>query len=72
MDTIEAVGAKLHYLPQYSPDLNPIELSFSKMKDLLRKAAERTVEGLYRRIGLIVPSFTPQECANYFAHAGYG
>jgi transposase len=69
---IEAVGAKLHYLPQYSPELNPIELSFSKMKDLLRKAAERTVEGLYRRIGLIVPAFTPQECANYFAHAGYG
>jgi transposase len=69
---IEAVGAKLRYLPQYSPDFNPIELSFSKVKEHLRKAAERTVEGLYRRIGLIVPSFTPQECANYFAHAGYG
>jgi transposase len=71
-DAIEAVGAKLRYLPQYSPDLNPIELSFSKVKEFLRKAAERTVEGLYRRIGLIIPSFTPQECANYFAHAGYG
>jgi transposase len=53
---IEAVGAKLHYLPQYSPELNPSELSFSKVKDILRKAAERTAEGLYRRIGLIVPA----------------
>lgn len=68
---IEAAGAKLRYLPQYSPDFNPIEQSFSKVKTLLRKAAERTIEGLYRRIGLIVPSFSAEECANYFAHAGY-
>ncbi|HVS89972.1 MAG TPA: IS630 family transposase [Candidatus Acidoferrum sp.] len=71
-EAIETAGAKLRYLPQYSPDLNPIEMSFSKVKELLRKAAERTVEGLCRRIGLIIPSFTPQECANYFTHAGYG
>jgi len=71
-EAIEGVGAELRYLPQYSPDFNPIEQSFSKVKGILRKAAERTVEGLCRRIGLIVPSFTPQECANYFAHAGYG
>jgi transposase len=70
-EAIEAVGATLRYLPQYSPDFNPIEQSFSKLKALLRKAAERTVEGLCRRIGLIVPSFTAQECANYFEHAGY-
>jgi transposase len=68
---IEAVGANLRYLPQYSPDFNPIEQSFSKVKALLRKAAERTIEGLWRRIGLIAPSFTAQECANYFEHAGY-
>ena len=68
---IEAVGAKLRYLPQYSPDFSPIELSFSKVKQLLRKAAERTVDGLWRRIGVIVPSFSAEECANYFAHAGY-
>ena len=68
---IEAVGATLRYLPQYSPDFNPIEQSFSKLKIHLRKAAERTVVGLYRRIGLIIPSFTAQECANYFEHAGY-
>jgi transposase len=61
----------LGYLPQYSPDLNPIEQSFSKLKAHLRKAAERTVAGLCRRIGMIVPSFSPQECANYFEHAGY-
>jgi transposase len=70
-DAIEAVGAQLRYLPQYSPDLNPIEKSFSKLKACLRTAAERTVAGLCRRIGLIVPSFSAQECANYFESAGY-
>ncbi len=70
-DAIEAVGATLRYLPQYSPDFNPIEQSFSKLKAHLRKAAERTVAGLSRRIGMIVHSFSAQECANYFEHAGY-
>lgn len=68
---IEGVGAKLLYLPPYSPDFNPIENAFSKLKALLRKAAERTVDGLWNRIGALLPSFTPQECANYFSAAGY-
>ena len=70
-EAIEAVGARLHYLPEYSPDLNPIEQSFSKFKAQLRKAAERTVDRLWRRIGTIVRSLSAQECTNYFAHAGY-
>jgi transposase len=70
-EAIEAVGAHLRYLPPYSPDLNPIEQSFSRVKTLLRKAAERTVEGLCRRIGLISRSFNPQQCENFFEHAGY-
>ena len=70
-DAIEAVVATLCYLPQYSPDFNPIEQSFSKLKAHLREAAERTVAGLCRRIGAIVPSFTAPECTNYFEHAGY-
>ncbi len=68
---IEAVGAKLFYLPPYSPDFNPIEKAFSKLKALLRKAAERTVERLWTVIGELLPAFTPQECANFFAAAGY-
>lgn len=68
---IEAVGATLRYLPRYSPDLDPIEMPFSKLKALLRKAAERSVRALQHRIGSIVPTFSPQECANYFRHAGY-
>jgi transposase len=68
---IEAVGAKLLYLPPYSPDFNPIENAFSKLKALLRKAAERTVEGLWDTIGALLPAFTPTECANFFAAAGY-
>ena len=71
-EAIEAVGAHLRYLPQYSPDFNPIEQGFSKVKSKLRKAAERTIKGLCRRIGLIARSFNTQECANFFAHAGYG
>jgi transposase len=70
-DAIEAVGATLRYLPQYSPDFNPIEQSFSKLKAHLRKAAERTIAGLCRRIGALVPSFSAQECTNYFEDAGY-
>jgi len=68
---IEAAGARLLYLPPYSPDFNPIENAFSKLKAMLRKAAERTVDGLWNRIGALLPSFTPQECANYFSAAGY-
>lgn len=70
-EAIEAVGAELRYLPKYSPDLNPIEMSFSKLKAFLRKVSERTVEGLCRRIGSFIPCFSPQECLNYFKHAGY-
>jgi transposase len=68
---IRAAGAKLFFLPPYSPDLNPIEQVFAKLKTLLRKAAERTIEGTWKRIGTLLASFTPQECANYFANAGY-
>ena len=68
---IEKVGASLLYLPPYSPDFNPIENAFAKLKALLRKAAERTVEGLWTKIGDLLPTFTPPECANYFDAAGY-
>lgn len=68
---IRAAGAKLFFLPPYSPDLNPIEQVFAKLKTLLRKAAERTVDETWRRIGALIPAFTPQECANYIANAGY-
>jgi transposase len=70
-EMIEAVGASLLYLPPYSPDFNPIENAFAKLKALLRKAAERTVEGLWNTIGRLLNAFTPDECANYFAAAGY-
>jgi len=70
-EAIEAAGAKLLYLPSYSPDLNPIEPAFSKFKALLRKAAERTIPRLLRRIGRVVRTCTPQECKNFFRHAGY-
>ena len=68
---IEAAGASLRYLPPYSPDFNPIENAFAKLKALLRKAAERTVAALWDRIGTLLDAFTPAECANYFAAAGY-
>lgn len=68
---IEAAGAGLLFLPPYSPDLNPIENAFAKLKALLRKAAERTVEGLWAAIGEILIEFTPKQCANFFAAAGY-
>jgi len=68
---IEAAGASLLYLPPYSPDFNPIENAFSKLKALLRKAAERTVSGLWSTIGHICDLFSPPECANFFSAAGY-
>ena len=68
---IEAAGARLRYLPPYSPDLNPIELAFSKVKAHLRKAAEQTIPRLVRRIGRIVADFPARECRNFFRHAGY-
>lgn len=68
---IRAVGAKLLFLPAYSPDLNPIEQVFAKLKTLLRKAEERTVEATWKRIGQLLSCFTAAECANYFRNAGY-
>jgi transposase len=68
---IEAAGASLRYLPPYSPDFNPIENAFAKLKALLRKAAERTMDGLWRLIGQLIDTFTPHECVNYFTAAGY-
>jgi transposase len=68
---IEAVGAELWYLPAYSPDLNPIEQAFAKLKALLRKEAARTVDDLWRAIGRLLDRFTPQECRNYLRHAQY-
>ena len=71
-EAIEATGAGLLYLPPYSPDLNPIEHAFAKLKALLRTAAARSVEGLWRTIGNLLDHFGPTECAHYIAHAGYG
>jgi transposase len=68
---IRAVGAKLLFLPAYSPDLNPIEQVFAKLKTLLRKAEERTVEATWMRIGRLLDCFTASECANYLKNAGY-
>jgi transposase len=68
---IEAVGARLLYLPPYSPDFNPIEQAFAKLKAALRKAAQRTVEGLWQTIGSLLDTFTPVECQHYFDAAGY-
>ena len=68
---IETAGARLLYLPSYSPDFNPIEMAFSKLKALLRKAAERTVEGLWSATGRLVDTISPTEAANFFAAAGY-
>ncbi len=68
---IEAAGACLLYLPPYSPDLNPIEQVFAKLKALLRKAGERSVAGLWNRIADLLDAFRPAECANYFRNAGY-
>ena len=68
---IEATGAKLVYLPPYSPDFNPIEQLFAKLKALLRKAAERSVDRLWNRIATLLDAFSPNECANYFRNSGY-
>ena len=68
---IEAAGANLLYLPPYSPDFNPIENAFAKLKALLRKAAARTIDDLWNAIRDALPDFTPQECANLFTAAGY-
>ena len=69
---IEAAGAELRFLPAYSPDLNPIENAFSKLKALLRKAAARTRDTLWTAVATAIDAFTPAECENYFTAAGYG
>ena len=68
---IEAAGAELLFLPPYSPDFNPIEKAFSRLKAMLRKIGERTVRGLWDLIGRLVDIFQPDECANYFRSCGY-
>jgi transposase len=70
-DAIEACGASIVYLPPYSPDLNPIELAFSKLKSLLRTAGKRTVDDLWSCLGQLLDRFAPHECHNYFRHCGY-
>ncbi len=70
-EAIEAAGARLLYLPPYSPDFNPIEMAFSKLKALLRKAAARTIDDLWDAIAETLDAFKPDECQNYFAAAGY-
>ena len=69
---IRAAGARLFFLPAYSPDLNPIEQVFAKLKHLLRKAAERSKEAVWRRIGSLLDQFSPKECENYLRNSGYG
>lgn len=69
---VEAAGATLRYLPPYSPDFNPIEQVFAKLKDLLRRTASRNVESLWNSIGTLLDRFTPTECASYIRHCGYG
>ena len=71
-EAIEKPGATLRYLPKYSPDLNPIEMAYSKFKTFLRKVAARNVPGLTRAIRSFIPQLGRQECTNYFTHAGYG
>jgi transposase len=71
LEMIQAAGASVLYLPPYSPDFNPIENAFSKFKAGLRKAAQRTVSGLWDTIGALVDQFQPSECVNYFAACGY-
>lgn len=69
---IEAAGAEVRYLPPYSPDLNPIEMAYSKLKALLKKAAARTVEALWQAIAAALPLIDPADCLGYFTAAGYG
>ncbi len=68
---IEKAGASLHFLPPYSPDFNPIEMAFAKLKATLKKAACRTIPDLWETIGTAIDTFTPAECENYFTAAGY-
>jgi transposase len=68
---VEAAGAELRFLPPYSPDLNPIELAFAKLKALLRSAGHRTVDGLWEFLGRSLDAFAPAECRNYLRHCGY-
>ena len=68
---IRAAGAHLLFLPPYSPDLNPIEMMFAKLKTLLRKADERSIAAVWHRIGQLLGTFSPDECASYLRHAGY-
>jgi transposase len=70
-ERIEAAGAAVLYLPPYSPDLNPIELAFAKLKALLRQAGKRTVDELWAFLGQALDAFSPQECRHYFQHCGY-
>lgn len=70
-EAIKAAGAELRYLPPYSPDFNPIEQAFAKLKAFLRKAAARTIADLWDAITQAIQTFRPDECVNYFAHAGY-
>ena len=70
-EAIEAAGASLMFIPPYSPDLNPIEQAFAKLKALLRAKKLRTVEALWKALGSLVDCFTPEECANFLRHAGY-
>lgn len=70
-EAIEAAGAGLLYLPPYSPDFNPIEMAFSKLKAFLRKSAARSVDQLWDALAEAIETFTPNECQNYFAAAGY-
>ena len=70
-EAIERAGCRLLYLPSYSPDLNSIEMAFAKLKSILRLAAAPTVDALWRAVADALAQFTPQECANYFAAAGY-
>lgn len=70
-EAIEAAGAQLRYLPPYSPDFNPIEMAFSKLKAQLRAKAERSIESLWDAVGKVITLFEPAECANYFAACGY-
>jgi transposase len=70
-EALEAAGCTALYQPAYSPDCNPIELAFSQLKRLLRKAAARTVEALWAAIGRLLGEFSPDECRNYFSHRGY-
>jgi transposase len=72
IDLLRAQGNDLIFLPPYSPDLNPIEMAFSKLKTLIRKAAARTYDALWKQVGAVCDLFKPTECRNYFNAAGYG